>query len=152
MIHFTHQFQPLPKKQIKLIVYYYLKIIRRCIGVETDVHRMQRLSLHSDSIKMFTAAETKRAKNDTIKMTLATATGGSFEAESVQKAYYMAIREESRAFEHQPRRQKICERELRIRIRQFKTRISNFSLSHNHVNIVIKMFNFCIFYFWANKF
>lgn len=32
------------------------------------------------------------------------------------KAYYMAIRGEPRAFEHQPRRQKICERELRIRV------------------------------------
>lgn len=32
------------------------------------------------------------------------------------KAYYMAIRGEPRAFEHQPRRQKVCERELRIRV------------------------------------
>lgn len=35
------------------------KRIRRCVSVETDVHRMRRdtFSSHSDSIEMFTAAE-----------------------------------------------------------------------------------------------
>lgn len=71
---------------------------------------------HGDCHTEEASQDRKSKKRQDGKNDFCTSDGGVFETGGAFKAYYMAIRGEPRAFEHQPRRQKICERELRIRV------------------------------------